>query len=217
MKFVRKSLVLFLTSMACCDVSLFAQAPAATSNSSVPVAVIDVGHIFKNHARFKQQMDGMKGEVENFEKEVNEERKTLLKQRDKLQTFNAGSPEYKQLEEEIARQVSDQQVRGTLKRKDVMEREAKIYYETYNEIVREIGKTADTYGISLVLRYEGEPIDARDRNSILAGVNRPIVYQRNLDLTQLVLKQLNQGQPIQQQAIRPNVGGSTGPSSLRPR
>lgn len=173
--------------------SVFGQQPArpAGSQSNVPVAVIDVPLIFKNHARFKQRMEAIKGEVEAFEKQVNEERKKLAKHEERLKTFAVGSPEFRQLEEDLARQVSDVRVRSELKRKDVMEREAKVYFETYNEVTREVARQAEIYGISLVLRYDSEPIDGRDRSSILAGVNRPIVFQNNLDLTQLVLKQLN--------------------------
>ena len=61
------------------------------------------------------------------------------------------------------------------------------------------------YGISLVLRYNGEEIRPDDRNSVLAGVNRAIVYQNNLDITKEISDRVNRlarQQPVTPQRRR---------------
>ena len=162
---------------------------AAPSNATL-VAVVDMGQIFKNHPRFKQQLEAIKQELVAYEKQLNEQKKAITKEREKQVDLKAGSPEYKRLEEEVARRISDLQVTDQLKKKEVMEREARVFYETYQDVTREIGKLADRYGISLVLRFDSDKIDPNDRNSVLAGINRPVVFQRKLDLTQEVLQSL---------------------------
>jgi hypothetical protein len=43
------------------------------------------------------------------------------------------------------------------------------------------------------MRYSGEPIDPEDRASILQGVNRALVYHRNLDITDEIIDRVNRG------------------------
>jgi hypothetical protein len=45
--------------------------------------------------------------------------------------------------------------------------------------------------ISLVLRFSSEPIEPDDRNSVLQGINRAVVYQNQLNITGHVLKEIN--------------------------
>src|SRR5262245_9721269 len=139
-----------------------AGAPAAQQSQGSVIALVDIGYIFDNHARFKQQMSALTKDVETIQRDIAEDEKDIIKQREKLQTFNPGSPEYKKLEEEIARRLSDLQVTKQLKKKESREREAKIFYDTYMEISREVARLADQYGLDLVLRFESQEIDPRN-------------------------------------------------------
>ena len=182
MKNVAKTIAFVWISWLGGNTNLWAQAPPIAQNNSpssssspsnsVPIAVVDITNVFTNHEGFKQKLAAMRVEVRGFGAQITEENKALVKMRDRLQTFTPGSPDFKKLEEELARQASDHEVRGKLKQKDVMDQEAKIYFETYQEIVREVAKMADAYGINLVLKYEGSPIDPSDRNAIMLGLNR---------------------------------------------
>lgn len=172
-----------------------ATAGAAAKPSGTLVALVDIGHVFKNHPRVKQQVEGMKQDLGDYEKEVVSNRQELVKQREKMVKFAVGSPEYKQVEEQIARQVSDLQVRDQMKKKDVLEREARIYYDAYQEVLDQVSRLATEYGIGLVIRFDSQAIEPTDRNSVQAGVNRNVVFQRNLDLTPLVLERLNAAVP----------------------
>lgn len=190
-------------------------APAAPRAHGTMVALVDLGMILKNHPRVKQQVEAMKQELTDYEKEVVSNRQSLSKQRDKMTSFTVGSPEYKQAEEQIARQVSDLQVRDQLKKKEILEREAKIYYDAYQEITREVEKLANEFGIGLVIRFDSQAIDPTDRNSVQAGVNRNVVFQRNLDLTKMVLQRVGgtletAGEAPRQRTAAGNAGAASG-------
>lgn len=185
---------------------------AAAKPAGTMVALVDLGQIFKNHPRVKQQVEAMKSDLQEYEKEIVANRQTLGKQREKMVSFAVGSPEYKQMEEQIARQVSDLQVRDQLKKKEVLEQEAKIYYDAYNEILAEVARLADQYGIGLVIRFDSQPIEPTDRNSVQAGVNRNVVFQRNLDLTPIVMQRLG---ATASTAARPT--GAAGTTAAAPR
>ena len=155
------------------------------------IAVIDISHIFKNHAGFKQAMDGMKKEVEAFEAELRKRGKEIEGLREQMRNFKSGSPEYKGIEEKMAKRAADGQAQTQLKRRDFLEREAKIYYDIYMEIGAAVAQFSQRNGISLVVRFNSAPIEGTDRNSVLEGVNRAVVFQQNLNITPMVLQMLN--------------------------
>ncbi|MFO0819258.1 MAG: OmpH family outer membrane protein [Pirellulales bacterium] len=167
-------------------------APAARTGSPT-VVVIDVGEVFKQHAQFNQQLNSLKEEIKSLDAYYQAEQKKIVGQREKLATYKAGSPEYKKLEEEVARMASDLQVEMALKQKNVAEQEANVYFNTYKEIYRQVETFADTYGISLVLRHNNVQMDPQKRDTVLQGVNRAIVFQRNLDITDEIIKRVNTG------------------------
>ena len=168
-----------------------AAAAAARPASTPPVVVIDISEVFKQHSSFNQQLNALKDEIKTLDAYYQAEQKKIVGQRDKLSSFNAGSPEYKKLEEDIARMASDLQVEMALKQKNVAEQEAKVYFNTYNQIYKQVEIFADSYGIGLVLRHNNVQMDPQKRDTVLQGVNRAIVFQRNLDITEEIIKRVN--------------------------
>lgn len=189
-------------------------AAASSQEAGTRVAVIDVAKIFKLHARFNAQMNGIKQEIEQFEAYIQGEQKKFNQLREALTSFSPGSVEYKQKETELARMQSEMQVSIGLKKKEFLEREARVYYNVYGEIEDSVQLFAQRFRIGLVLRYNGEEMNADDRNSILAGVNRAVVFHDpGIDITTHILAELNKGavQPTQPQGTQPQI-----PPTARP-
>ncbi|MFT5526040.1 MAG: Skp family chaperone for outer membrane protein, partial [Pirellulaceae bacterium] len=91
----------------------------------------------------------------------------------------------------LARVVSDMQVKMGLKRKDIVTKEAKIYFATYQEISNIVAAIAHQKGAVVVLNYSGDEMDSNDRTSIIKGVNRAVVFQNaNADITDWVLAEI---------------------------
>ena len=190
--------------MAVATNSSFGQAASKT-----PVAVVDIGHIFKNHPRFKRAMDQVKAQVKASEDSFLLRQKEVEKQAQQLKTFKPDSAEYKQLEADAARSQAQIQAEMALKRKEFLEKEALVYYTIYNEIQKEVKALADTYNIGLVLRFSADAMDPADRQSVLQGVNRPVVYQRNLNITYQILDRLQRASGSQRTArtTQPGTAG----------
>ncbi len=185
-----------------------AAAPTAGARSASPAshaAVIDVGYIFKNHTRFKQAMDKMKDEVLAAENVLKGERDRINGLMEQLKGFNVGTPEYKKLEAEIAKGQGDFNVNAQLQKKDFMEREAKVYLQVYTEVEKAVAQFAREHAIAVVFRFDGDPVDGGDRNQILRGITKPIVfYEAGNDITPDVLKMLN-GTAVADQTGRPGA------------
>ena len=154
------------------------------------VAVLDVAKVFKEHAQFNASMEAIKKEIEVFEEDFRGKRESLQNQIRALQSLQ-GQPEFKTEEAALARKEADLQIEANQKRAEILSKEAEIYYSTYNEVVATVARLSGSYGITLVIRYDSGAIDQTDRASVIKGVNRSVVFQRDLDLTTLVLQELN--------------------------
>jgi len=162
-------------------------APAVRSQ----VAVVDIGLIFKEHVGFKNKMEDIKKDLEAYDTQMRGQAKRMEELRNQLGQYNPGTPNYKSIEEEMARLRKDLEVDAELKRKEILEREARVYYDVYNEVVNHIRYFANRNGIALVLRFNSEAIEPSSRASVLQGVNRAVVFQQNLNITRDILDQLN--------------------------
>ena len=184
-----------------------APAPATAPRAATPAshtAVIDVGYIFKNHARFKAAMDKMKDEVLAAENALKAERDRINGLMEQLKGFNVGTPEYKKLEAEVAKAQGDFNVNAQLQKKDFMDREAKVYMQVYSEIEQAVSQFARQHGIAVVHRFDGDPVDSSDRNRILGNITKSIVFHDpQVDITPDILRMLNAGAVAAQPAQQP--------------
>lgn len=176
-------------------------APPAGTN----VAVLDINEVFEKNLRFKAEMDQIRDDIKSYETTVVEKRKQANTLNEKLAEYQPGSPEYKSLETQLAQMAADMQVEMAMKKKEFMEREARVYYGAYMETVQQVTDFAAKHNIGLVLRFNGDEIDPQERASVLQGVNRAIVYQRNLNITEQILNELNRGAAPRNAGVRPPV------------
>jgi Skp family chaperone for outer membrane proteins len=155
------------------------------------LAVVDISYIFKQHLGFKAKMEGMKQAVEATENQLRVEREQIGKMQERLETFKSGSPEYKQLDDEIAKRKADFNLQASKQRKEFLDQEAKIYFDTAEEISQAVKHYAQQHNIGLVVRFNGDRPDPAVRNDVLQYINRPVVYENNIDITPDVLRLLN--------------------------
>jgi Skp family chaperone for outer membrane proteins len=183
-------------------------APAAAPSagpSGTNVAVIDIAHIFKNHVRFNAQMNDMKRDIDAFDAQMRDESVKLQKKQETMVQFNPSSNEFKKADEELAHLKSDFQIRVQAKKREFLEQEARVYFGIYKEVEDAVASFAQRNRIGIVLRFTSDEMKPEDRASVLQGVNKPVVWQDRLDITQQVLAQLNAG------ATMPPGGGVAPP------
>lgn len=196
---------------------LYAQAPASfgANASKYHIAVVDISYLFKNHERFKATMESMKKEMETIETELKADREKIALQEQERNRLQVGSADYKKMDEEIARKMADFNLKMGKLRKDFLEREAKVYYQTYLEVVDAVKYYAQRQQIGLVLRFNGEPVDPNRRDDVLREINKPVVVQDQIDITPDVLALINrdqQARPAGSQARQPAATGSQLPT-----
>jgi Skp family chaperone for outer membrane proteins len=193
--------------------------PAGANAAKFNVAVVDISYIFKRHERFKATMEGMKKEMEAIETELKADREKIAQGEQERNRFNVGTAEYKKLDEEVARQMAEFNLKMGKLRKDFLEREAKVYYQTYLEVINVVKYYAERQNIGLVLRFNGEQVDPNRRDDVLREINKPVVYQNQIDITPDVITLLNRDQQgaAQPPASQARLPGAQPASQLPPR
>lgn len=155
------------------------------------VVVVDMGKIFRDHDGFKASIENLQKEVETFKLSIQADRTKIQAESEVLAGLERASAEYKTKEGAIAKMAADMQVNHNMKNKDFMEREAKLYYQTYVQVLNTIQSFSRENNITLVIRFSGDEIDPTNRASVLAGVNNVVVFQEQRDITDLIIKRIN--------------------------
>ena len=175
-----------------------AQHPLGINATKYQIAVVDIGYIFKKHERFRAALEDMKKEMATIEEELKRDRTAIEQKEEQRNSYNVGTPEYTQIDDEAARMKADFSLKMTKIRKEFLEREAKVYYQTYLEMNDAVKYYAQRHDIGLVLRFNGEQPDPNRREQILQAINNPVVFQNQIDITGDILQVLNRDQTARQ-------------------
>jgi Skp family chaperone for outer membrane proteins len=172
-----------------------AQQAAPVRAANMPTtALIDVNYIIKNHQRLKAALDQYENDAKTAQSDWKTENDKITKEAESLKDLNLkpGSPDYAKAEEQIMNKRAQLQIRMTREKKDFVQREAKLYYAVYQEILQEVQYYCSAYNISLVLNFQGDKINQDNPQDILRGVQQQVVfYNKDLDITPWVLNRLN--------------------------
>jgi Skp family chaperone for outer membrane proteins len=178
----------------------YRQAPVSPAAPG-SIALIDISKVFKQHTRFTSMMNTLKAEVERTEELMRKEAEALKQMVEQMKQYKPGSPEYKEWERQLAERRSDMNVQAQLTRKEFLQKEAKIYHQIYREIEYYLGIMASGRNYSLVLRFNGDQVDAENPEEVLRFINKPVVWHSPaVDITAEVVANLNGRAP------QPNVG-----------
>lgn len=155
------------------------------------VALLDLAKIFNNHVGFKQLSDGLRLDVEDAERELTRRKAEMQAEADALVKLGKGTAEAKQLESKIARESAELQVKVQEQKKEFFEEEAGIYNQVYQQVMKEVEKYADTHGISLVMRFNGDPSNPNDPQGIQKELNKAVLFHKGIDITDDILAIVN--------------------------
>ena len=166
-------------------------ADAQENKSAGLVAVLDVAKVFKENQGFDAKMKAIKSEADTLKAQIQQQQEAIKSEAQQLSNYEPGSPDRNQLEATLEQKQTALRTKARQAEADLLNREAKIYYDTYQEMQNVVAGLASQHGISLVLRFDSAAIDATNRAEVIKGVNRAVVFHRRLDLTNMVISQMN--------------------------
>lgn len=165
-----------------------AEPPAAPATR---VALLDLARIFKEHEGFKRKSDALRQEVEQAEGQLKARKAELQANADSLAALPKESNQAKKLEEQIAHDTAELTAHVNERKKRFFQTEAAIYSECYREIMAEVERYAKQRGINLVMRFNRDPHDPADPQSVQKELNKAILYQDGIDITDEILQSVN--------------------------
>jgi len=162
----------------------------ALAQESGRVAILDVAKVFKQTPSFVSEMDKIKEQADQLKVKIKSEQDDI---KDAVQQLSTEPRSEARNQKEAELEQRHTRLRTTTRQAeaDLLNREARVYYDTYLQMQAVVESMATEYGLSLVLRFDSQEINANNRNEVIKGINRAVVFHRKLDLTDMVSNALN--------------------------
>ena len=162
------------------------------ANAQTKVAIVDVGAIFKQHTSFAKQLEALKAQADGFKAEALRAQQALSESAQGLQVhFKPDTDDFRAKQTELAQKAAALQVEQNSLMQKLMEKEAMLHFETYQQVNALISQYCDDRGIQLVLRYNNQEMDLAQPGSVMQRVNSSVIYHDpNNDITQAIVGQL---------------------------
>lgn len=212
-----KKLILSLAAFAAIGTSVVsAQAPAPatadkTANLPVKIGLVDMARVFKEYSKFTTLREELQAEMVAMQEEAKTIKVQVNKTAEQMKQLNQDSPEFRALEEKIAKQTSEFETRTRLKQRDLARREAEIFETVYLEASDVVKQYAEYYKFTIVMRFNSESIDSDNPQKLANGLNKLVIYHRPQDdITDPVIEYLNR-----QQDKKKKPAGTAAPATER--
>ncbi len=153
------------------------------------VAILDVAAVFQRNQEFNTQMQGIKDAAEQLKVQITEQQKVIQAKAAQISAMESGADRFQQ-EADLEQQQAQLKTQARQAETNLLNREAQIYYATYQKLQSVVKAVADANNIVLVLRFDSSKVNGNVRPEVIKAVNRSVVYNRELDLTNLITEQM---------------------------
>jgi len=161
------------------------------------IAVIDVTRILENYSRLKLSMERYKADAMAAEEGLKKKRDVMAKRVEAMKALKPGTPDFKKEEEALTKMESDWKLEVAAQRRDFGERESSNYLKAYQELCQAVKVYAERNNISMVLRYNGTPVDPNNREMVQMEVFKMVMFfDKSIDITDNVLDEMNRSAAI---------------------
>ena len=145
-----------------CVVMLIGSQTSSGQSEDGKVAVLDVDKVLQRDAK-------LQGQLAKFDKRLTE--------------LDATAVEAELNDPETAPDL-------TVQRGDILREKANAYFNAYQSIQHTVSDIAKAHGIALVVQADLDTVDRDSLESVTNALNRHVIFHRRLDLTNMVVQQL---------------------------
>jgi len=126
-----------------------------------------------------------------FEAVARDEEQQQKDARTQLEMFAKGTNAYDELAVKLAKRQAVWNVEAKAQREDLQRAEAGIYAKFNTRLEKVITDLAAARKLRIAVRFSREALNEKDRTNVLRYVNRPVIFQDRLDITEDVIAALN--------------------------
>jgi Skp family chaperone for outer membrane proteins len=153
------------------------------------VGLVNVDRILKEYKPLNDKIDPLKTEAKDLDGAVQVRQAELETVANQARQTQPGSPEFQRLQIQLVKLQTDLQQFVAKGRHDLQQKEATVYLAFFRQLDAEISKYAKANGLKLVLRqYETSFEDGQSLPDVAKALNRTILYEEGLDITDSILK-----------------------------
>src|SRR5437867_1207605 len=177
--------------VAICIASMMLIACTTFAAEPLPVGLVNVDRILKEYKPLNDKIDPLKAEAKDLDGKVQVRQAELEAVANQARQTQAGSPELQRLQIQLVKLQTDLQQFVAKGRHDLQQKEATVYLTFFRQLDAEVSKYAKANGLKLVLRqYETSFEDGQSLPDVAKALNRTILYEEGLDITDAILKAL---------------------------
>lgn len=171
-------------------------AAVGRADESLPIAIVNVDRILKAHKPLVAQIDPLKAEAKELEASIQVRQAEIETTAGQFQRAQPGSPDQQRLQAQIRKLQTELQQYVVSERQQLQQKEVKVYLAFFRQLDAEIQKFAKTKGLKLVLRqYETSLEEGQSLPEVMKALNRNILFEEGLDVTDEILKALDARAP----------------------
>jgi Skp family chaperone for outer membrane proteins len=164
---------------------------SASAADPPTVGIVNMDKVFKTHKPFQDKLDPLKQEAKDLEQKLQVRQAELETVAAQIRKAAPGSPEAARLMQQAGKLQGELQQFVNTERGNLQKKEAALYVTFYKQVDGEISKYAKAKGLKLVLKDQENNLDeSQGVNELLKALNRGILYQDGLDITDDIVKAL---------------------------
>ncbi len=157
----------------------------------LPVGLVNVDRILKEYKPLNDKIDPLKTEAKDLDGKIQVRQAELETVANQARQTQPGSTEFQLLQIQLVKLQTDLQQFVAKGRHDLQQKEATVYLAFFRQLDAEVSKYAKANGLKLVLRqYETSFEEGQSLQDVAKSLNRTILYEEGLDITDAILKAL---------------------------
>lgn len=156
------------------------------------LALIDMAKVFKQSKMFESKRDALKQQISESEEVARTKRAALERLNKSLEGLEKGTEDRTEVERLVKKSNDEFETYRREESAKFLKAESTIYREVYELATSEVAKYCRDHGIDVVIRFNGEPLPVDKPQELLQSMNRQIVYENGLDITDEIVVAVNQ-------------------------
>jgi Skp family chaperone for outer membrane proteins len=164
----------------------------ARADDSLPIAILNMDRIFKTHQPLLDQLAPAREEAKALQEKLQLRQAEIETVANQIRKAEPGSPDFQRLQGQLLKLNGELRQLAEAGQQTIQKKETTIYLAFYRTLDEEVAKYAKAKGLKLVLRQQDSSLDEKQPvQEILKSLNRGIIYQDGLDITDDILKALD--------------------------
>lgn len=156
------------------------------------IALVNLDRIYKTYKPLLARLEPLKAEAKELEQNVQVRQAELETVGAQLRRAQPGSPDFQRLQMQALKLQNELQQYVNTERQNMQKKEAALYIQFYREVDAQISKYSKAHRIKLVLRQQDASLeDDQPPQEILKVLNRTVLYEEGLDITDEIMKALD--------------------------